>query len=369
MASIQLDRVTKVFGDLHAVKDVSLAIEDGEFVAILGPSGCGKTTTLNMIVGLERPTEGRVLFDGQVVNEVPPERRNIGMVFQDYAIFPHMTVGDNLAFGLKIKNVPKAKIREEVDRIAKILDLEDVLSRKVTGLNLGQIQRAALGRTLVTQPAVILFDEPLSNLEAYHRERMRTELKTLQKQLNYTAIYVTHDQAEAMSLADRVAIMRQGDLQQYSSPLEVYDRPRNLFVAGFVGSPPMNLVRSRLVHEDGSARLEGAGFSLDVSNLRGHGLPEERERELWLGVRPERIRVGPPEEALILEPVATIYAVEPLGSETLVDLKVGEEIFRAMASASFMGTIGDELRISFGPHELHLFDAESGNALMNGTGD
>ncbi|HDJ83484.1 MAG TPA: ABC transporter ATP-binding protein, partial [Desulfurococcaceae archaeon] len=263
MVSVRLENLTKCFGRVIAVNNLNLEIKDGEFVALLGPSGCGKTTTLLMIAGIYKPTKGYIYFDDVIVNDLPPKDRNIGMVFQSYALYPHMRVFDNIAFPLKLQKLPKEEIKKRVLETAKLLRIEDLLNRKPAQLSGGQQQRVALARALAKQPNLFLMDEPLSNLDAKLRVIMRAELKRLQKSLGITTIYVTHDQVEAMTMADRIAVLNKGELQQYSTAEELYSKPSNLFVAGFIGSPPMNFIECTLVERDNKYYLDASDFSIE----------------------------------------------------------------------------------------------------------
>src|SRR6266536_2774945 len=293
MAEITLDRLTKVYGDgTRAVSDLDLEIADGEFVVLVGPSGCGKTSALRMVAGLEPITEGRVLIGGEVVNKLPPKDRDIAMIFQNYALYPHMSAFDNMAFGLKLRKVKKERRGERVKRAAKTLGLAEVLPKKPRTLSGGQRQRVAMGRAIVREPQAFLMDEPLSNLDAKLRVEMRAEIARLQRDLGVTTIYVTHDQVEAMTMGDRVAVMRKGKMQQVASPQVLYDHPNNLFVAEFIGSPAMNLVLGEIARSDGDVWVEFGSHRLRLvpSALESHpGLSEYERRNVVLGIRPEDI--------------------------------------------------------------------------------
>ena len=266
---VELENLTKGWGDVVGAESIDLLIDDGEFVAFLGPSGCGKTTTLLMIAGIYKPTEGNIIFDGQVVNHLPPKDRNIGMVFQSYALYPHMSVFGNISFPLKLKKLPKNTIRERTQRVAEMMGIGDLMDRRPGQLSGGQQQRVALGRALVKEPDLLLFDEPLSNLDARLRLTMRGEIKRLQADLGITSIYVTHDQVEAMTMADRIAVMSGGRLQAFAPPDEIYDRPRTLLVAGFVGNPPMNFIDVDVSLDDGNYHARMEGFDMIVAADRG----------------------------------------------------------------------------------------------------
>jgi multiple sugar transport system ATP-binding protein len=338
MAGVTYDHVTKKFGDTIAVNDFLLEIADSEFIVFVGPSGCGKSTALRMLAGLERVSEGRVLIGDRVVNNVAPQSRDIAMVFQSYALYPHMTVYDNLAFGLRNHKVPKREIDERVRRAVDILDLGPLIKRKPKQLSGGQRQRVALGRAIVRQPAVFLMDEPLSNLDAKLRVQTRAEILKLQERLGTTTIYVTHDQVEAMTMGDRIAVMNLGVLQQVGSPEELYTDPRNTFVAGFIGSPAMNLVPAPLIDVGGSDRI--AGFRpehIDVANGRPDGYSFD----------------------------ATVEVVEYLGDEKLVHLTRKDTPLQAKLPVEEQFNTGDDRRFVVPRDKLLLFDAESEQRIRN----
>jgi multiple sugar transport system ATP-binding protein len=326
VAQVRFERVSKVFdGSVRAVNDFSLDVRDGEFMVLVGPSGCGKTTALRMVAGLEDVTEGEISIDDTVVNDVDPRWRDVAMVFQNYALYPHMTVFDNIAFGLRVRRVGKRETRQRVEEISRVLGLYNMLGRKPRQLSGGQRQRVAMGRAIVRDPAVFLMDEPLSNLDARLRVQMRAEVSRIQHELGATTIYVTHDQVEAMTMGDRVAVMRGGVLQQEGDPQEVYDRPRNLFVASFIGSPPMNLVESQLERRDGGivARIGDQEVEIPSEVLAARpALERYIGRTVGLGIRPEHVR----------EPDANVHrlrgrlaATEALGSELLLHLELAAE--------------------------------------------
>src|SRR5499425_325152 len=292
MAQVVIRSLNKKFDEVHAVKDVNLDIRDKEFVVLVGPSGCGKTTTLRMVAGLESITSGRILIDDRVINNLPPMDRDIAMVFQNYALYPHMSVYDNMAFGLKMRKVDRGEIRKRVYEAADILGIRDYLGRKPRQLSGGQRQRVALGRAIVRHPQVFLFDEPLSNLDAKLRVQMRVELKKLHSRLNTTAIYVTHDQVEAMTLGDRVVVMRGGIVQQVREPLELYNAPVNRFVAGFIGSPAMNFAPVRVSGEKDALRAHKPGFGIEVPPELAPRLAPYVERDVTIGIRPEDLHLA-----------------------------------------------------------------------------
>jgi multiple sugar transport system ATP-binding protein len=318
MAEVVLDNVTKVFpGGVQAVRNMTLTIEDEEFIVLVGPSGCGKSTTLRMVAGLEEITEGQISIGGTVVNNVPPKNRDIAMVFQNYALYPHMTVYRNMAFALKLRRFPKAEIDARVRDAARILGIEELLDRKPKALSGGQRQRVAVGRAIVRKPKAFLFDEPLSNLDAKLRVEMRAELKRLHRQLQTTTIYVTHDQEEAMTLGDRIVVMKDGVVHQCGAPLEVYDRPANRFVAGFVGTPPMNFLDGKLLESDGGVYFDEGTFKLRLADEQAPSLAGRSGQDVVLGIRPEAMalsaggRFAGTDNAVPVQ----IVVVEPLGEK------------------------------------------------------
>src|SRR5690242_12728288 len=323
MARVLIQQLNKKFDEFHAVKDVNLEIRDREFVVLVGPSGCGKTTTLRMVAGLESITSGDVLIGDTRVNELPPMDRDIAMVFQNYALYPHMSVYDNMAFGLKMRHFGRAEIAERVQEAAEILGIEDYLKRKPRQLSGGQRQRVALGRAIVRHPRVFLFDEPLSNLDAKLRVQMRVELKKLHERLGTTAIYVTHDQVEAMTLGDRVVVMRDGWVQQVGDPLELYNQPANRFVAGFLGSPAMNFAPVRIAAENGALWATGDGIRLKVPAPMTNQVGPYAGRDVTFGIRPEDLRIAAEADPVELTLDAVVEVVERLGSEILLDIAVG----------------------------------------------
>ena len=356
MAGVKLEGVRKVYGDgAHvAVHGVDLEVRDGEFLVLVGPSGCGKSTTLRMIAGLETITAGRLFIGDRLVNDVSPKDRDIAMVFQSYALYPHMTVYDNLAFALKLRGRPKAEIAERVAEAARILGLEPILDRRPKQLSGGQRQRVAVGRAIVRHPQVFLFDEPLSNLDAKLRVQTRREIARLHRQLSVTMIYVTHDQTEAMTLGDRIVVMNEGRVQQVDTPLAVYDRPANLFVAGFIGSPAMNLVPGRLAGGRFVARDEA--FTLALPARAG------RDADVVLGMRPEHVRVA----RQASEPGAVtmrLDTIEPMGSETFLTARVGTIDITARIEPQSLPRPGEPIALAFDADKAHLFDAASGLAL------
>ncbi|MEO8321215.1 MAG: sn-glycerol-3-phosphate ABC transporter ATP-binding protein UgpC [Bradyrhizobium sp.] len=363
MAAISLSKLNKHYGSLfHAVKDVDLEIADKEFVALVGPSGCGKSTTLRMIAGLEDISSGDIRIGGQVVNHLPPRDRDVAMVFQNYALYQHMSVYDNLAFGLRNKKTPEADIKAAIDRAAAMLGLHELLQRKPKQLSGGQQQRVALGRCIVRNPQVFLFDEPLSNLDAKLRAQMRIEIKRLHAEIPTTSVFVTHDQVEAMTLGDRVVIMRDGRVQQIGTPLQVYGKPANKFVAGFIGAPAMNFIGVTVRSEGGEAgstAVEGeGGFKLLVSGPDASALAAYNGRQVILGIRPEHLVLG--EGATGLGFDARVEVVEQLGSEILLETRVGAtSVTAARVDAESRVARGDQVRLSAQPGRLHFFDPET----------
>ena len=355
--SISLQNLTKTFGDSVVVDDLSLEISDGEFIVFLGPSGCGKTTTLRMIAGLEQPSVGEIRIDGERVNDVPPQRRDIAMVFQSYALYPHLTVAQNIAYPLRIRKLATAEIHRQVSQVASLLEIEPLLARRPRDLSGGERQRVALARAIVRHPRAFLMDEPLSNLDAKLRLQMRGELKRLQQTLETTTVYVTHDQAEAMTLGHRVAVMNSGKLQQFDTPLEIYDRPANRFVAEFVGSPGMNLINGRI---DLSQRVfvsDGLNVTLTEELLnRMSG-----QNACTLGVRPEHVRVSTI-QSNHWTPV-TVYVTELMGSETFVIVELGTQKIIARTPGGFRADSGRSAWISFDLTKAQLFDALSGERM------
>ena len=354
---VTLKKLCKYFGPVKAVDGLSLDIQDKEFVALLGPSGCGKTTTLLTIAGFYKPTSGSVLFDGEVVDHLSPRERNIGMVFQSYALYPHMNAFDNIAFPLKLKGVPRKSRELKVREVAALLQIEELLSRKPSELSGGQQQRVALARALAKEPGLLLLDEPLSNLDAKLRITMRAELKRLQKDLGITTIFVTHDQIEAMTMADRIAVLHEGKLQQVGSPEELYRNPANTFVASFIGTPPMNFLPARLVSRKGETTVSAERFTLSIPPelLRE---PGPREGDVVFGIRPEDIRIGEGD----LE--GEVYVVEPMGRDALITLKLGKEILKALAPIDLRVREGERVALRFPPDKVHLFDPQTGESLL-----
>src|SRR5580765_2798452 len=358
--SISLRNLIKSFGNSVVVDDLSLQIDDGEFVVLLGPSGCGKTTTLRMIAGLEQASSGDILIDGQRVNDVPPQRRDIAMVFQSYALYPHMTVAENIAYPLRVRKLQPAQISEQLQRTAAMLEITALLDRRPRELSGGERQRVALARAIVRQPRAFLMDEPLSNLDARLRLQMRGELKHLQQKLATTTVYVTHDQAEAMTLGHRVAVMNKGKLQQFDTPLEIYNRPANRLVAEFVGSPGMNFLDGLIDISQGNFRNRNVSLALNdsrrttLNNIDSH-------KPVTLGIRPEDIHVSPSQRDGWHQ--ASVYVTELMGSETFVIVQLREEKLTARAGGDFRAEPDSPLWIEFDTTKAHFFDAETGLRL------
>jgi inositol-phosphate transport system ATP-binding protein len=353
---VTLQNLSKHFGTVVAVDNINLDVNDGEFVALLGPSGCGKTTTLLMIAGIYRPTAGEIRFDERVVNQVSPSERNIGMVFQSYALYPHMTVYQNLTFPMRLQKTPKKAMDERAKRVADMLGIGELMERRPGQLSGGQQQRVALGRALVKEPDILLFDEPLSNLDARLRLTMRGEIKRLQLDLGITSIYVTHDQVEAMTMADRVAVIHQGALQAYCPPEELYDRPRTLFVASFVGNPPMNLWPAEVVAEDGAFLARHPDLAVPLPGERG--LKAAGHGQVLLGMRAEDIHVS--EEGVPGE----VFIVEPLGRDDVLTVRVGGVDLHVLADPDLRLRIGDRVHLTFDAHKVQLFDPASEQSLL-----
>jgi multiple sugar transport system ATP-binding protein len=363
MGQVVLKDINKFYDSVHAVKDFNLQIRDKEFVVFVGPSGCGKTTTLRMIAGLEAISAGDISIDGQVINDLAPMDRDIAMVSQNYALYPHMSVYDNMAFGLKMRKFAKAEIGKRVKEAADILGIGELLKRKPRQLSGGQRQRVALGRAIVRHPRVFLFDEPLSNLDAKLRVQMRVELKKLHLRLGTTAIYVTHDQVEAMTLGDRVVVMKDGLIQQVGDPLELYDQPANKFVAGFIGSPAMNFATVTMVDGNGRITAKNAGLEIELPGAHADRLRGHVGRQLTLGIRPENLHVAGTADPEGLTFNSKVEVVEKLGSEILLDVRVGNDTMVAAVDPTVRAKVQDSLRLAINPERLHFFDAKTEAAV------
>jgi len=364
LARVVLKNLTKRFGSTIAVNDLNLEVQRREFLVLLGPSGCGKTTTLRCIAGLETPDEGEIYIGDRLVNDLPPKDRDVAMVFQSYALYPHMKVFDNMAFPLKMRKFPKNEIERRVKEAAKLLRISHLLDRKPRQLSGGEQQRVALGRAIVRNPSVFLMDEPLSNLDAKLRVYMRAELKRLQKELGVTTVYVTHDQVEAMTMADKIAIMNSGVLQQVGNAYDVYHHPNNLFVAGFIGNPPMNFIDCTLKEKDSSYLLDAASFILPLPDDMSKIVKEKATvSELILGIRPEDISVGKKRTAKeFIE--GEVYVTEPMGSEVVIDVKVGDEILKVKTAPEFEISIGNKVWLGFSMDKIHIFDKKTESAII-----
>lgn len=370
MAEVILEKVGKTYPNgVKAVLDANLEVKDKEFLVLLGPSGCGKTTTLRMIAGLEEITEGTIKIGGKVVNDVEPKDRDIAMVFQNYALYPHMSVYENMAFGLKLRKTPKPEIEERVKEAARILGIEQLLDRKPKQLSGGQRQRVAVGRAIVRKPKVFLFDEPLSNLDAKLRVQMRAELKRLHQNLQATIIYVTHDQVEAMTMADKIVIMKDGIIQQIGDPYSVYFEPRNKFVAGFIGTPAMNFISAKLVSENGSVWVVKEDMKLLVPEDKVDKVKGLVGKDITFGIRPEDIydkmyAVAPKDEYTVK---GSVDVVEPLGSETLIHANIHGDDIVAKVDPKSRAAAGDKMDLVFDMSMMHLFDPETEENVLAGT--
>jgi multiple sugar transport system ATP-binding protein len=363
MARVSVRHLNKKFDQVDAVKDVNIEIHDREFVVLVGPSGCGKTTTLRMIAGLESVTSGEIVIGDTTVNDLPPMDRDIAMVFQNYALYPHMNVYDNMAFGLKMRRVGRAEIAKRVEAAAEILGIRSHLKRKPRQLSGGQQQRVALGRAIVRNPQVFLFDEPLSNLDASLRVQMRVELKKIHDRLGTTAIYVTHDQVEAMTLGDRVVVMKDGVVQQMGEPLELYSTPANRFVAGFIGSPGMNFATVRLSGVEGMLWAENAAIRIKLPSHIASRLCGYTGEQVVLGIRPKDLHVASSSDPADLSFDVEVEVVEKLGSEILLDVKAGPTLMVAAVESTVRANVHDRVRLAVDADRLHFFDDNSGTAI------
>jgi multiple sugar transport system ATP-binding protein len=363
MAQVMMKALNKKYDEVHAVKDVNLHIRDKEFMVLVGPSGCGKSTTLRMVAGLEEISSGEIHIGDRLVNDLPPKDRDIAMVFQNYALYPHMSVYDNMAFGLKMRKFAKAEIEKRVKDAAEILGIQELLKRKPRQLSGGQRQRVAVGRAIVRHPQVFLFDEPLSNLDAKLRVQMRVELKKLHDRLETTAIYVTHDQVEAMTLGDRVVVMKDGWIQQVGEPLELYGHPTNKFVAGFIGSPSMNFVDVGINEANGAVVAEAPGLRLSVPPAKATALKTYKGQQVVLGVRPEDVHVATGADPAHYGFDATVEVVEPLGSEILLDVRVGRSTIVARVEPNVRVKVHETVKLAVNADRLHFFDAKTEQAV------
>ncbi len=359
MANVAFEHVQKMFGTVEAVKDLTLTVQDSEFLVLVGPSGSGKTTALRMLAGLESITSGRILIDGRPVNDIRPQDRNIAMVFQDYALYPQMTVSQNLAFGLRMRRMPRDQIAAQVQSTAERLEIEHLLGRKPGELSGGQRQRVALGRALARDPKVFLMDEPLSNLDAKLRVQTRGEIKALQKDLGTTTVFVTHDQVEAMTMGDRIAVMNNGGLEQLGDPDSVYQKPANVFVAGFIGSPAMTFLRASVGIEEARPVLRLGALDLPLSRP-----PERLPAEVIVGIRPEYARLWGSSEGLVGPLRGEVLFTEALGRETFVGIRTAEgSLVTVQAGGQYRTHVGETVEIGLDERHLHLFDVTTEAAI------
>ncbi|MFH1743785.1 MAG: sn-glycerol-3-phosphate ABC transporter ATP-binding protein UgpC [bacterium] len=367
MARVVYSNITKVFpGDVVAVKDFSLEVEDKEFVVLVGPSGCGKSTSLRMVAGLEEITSGEIYIGDRLVNDVPPKDRDIAMVFQNYALYPHMTVYKNMAFGLKLRKFPKDEIDRRVRDAAEILGITELMNRKPKALSGGQRQRVAVGRAIVRKPQVFLFDEPLSNLDAKLRVQMRAEISKLHNRLQATMIYVTHDQMEAMTMGDRIVVMKDGEIQQVARPIELYDNPDNKFVAGFIGTPPMNFIDGKVERKNGRFYFNEGSFKIALADHMGKVLEGKEGSEITFGIRPEDMKDQ--EEVPDADPdvcvTSRVEVVEPVGAESFWYLTTGACSYIAKVSAHLKAEVNADKRVVFAVEKAHLFDPVTEQAII-----
>lgn len=363
MASVHIRQVWKYYGETAAVRDLNLEAKDGEFLCVLGPSGCGKSSTLRMLAGLEHISAGDILFGERRVNDLPPKDRDIAMVFENYALYPHKTVFDNIANALKLRKVDSSTIQRKVGKAAEMLEIGHLLQRKPMELSGGQKQRVAIGRAIVREPELFLFDEPIAHLDAKLRAHMRGELKLLQRQLGTTMVYVTHDQMEALSMADRVAVMHDGVLQQYGTPQEIYNHPVNAWVAGFVGEPPMNFLDCELEQEGGSLKIlhpqfTGEFLAEQVTQLQS----TQADKRVQLAIRPDEVEISMKPSPTAIP--AKILVTEPLGGDMLVDTSVGKQKVLVKTKPDFPGNMGEDCYLNFDKQRWHVFSSETGLAYF-----
>jgi len=365
MAEVRLNNVFKSFdGKTNAVSNVNIEIKDKEFVVLVGPSGCGKSTILRMIAGLEEISDGEIVIDNKIVNNIIPKDRDVAMVFQNYALYPHMTVFENMAFGLKLRKMKKEKIREEVERAAKILDLQPLLKRKPKALSGGQRQRVAIGRAIVRNPKIFLFDEPLSNLDAKLRVQMRTEISKLHQRLGVTMVYVTHDQVEAMTMGDRIIVLKDGEVQQIDTPLNLYNKPINKFVAGFIGSPSMNFINGEIL-KNGILQFisHDKKISFPIPDSFSNELQEYIANEIVLGIRPETISISQNDDSNLIKFKTVIDVVEPMGNETFIYFQINDEQVVARIKTEENLKPQDQLILNFNSQQIYFFDLNSKKTL------
>jgi multiple sugar transport system ATP-binding protein len=367
MVEVAFDHVTKIFGEgedaVVAVDDVTFTVKDKELIVLLGPSGSGKSTLLRLVAGLEIPTKGDIIIGDKVVTDLTPRERDVAMVFQSYALYPHMSVFDNIAFPLKIRKMPKDEIKSRVEKIAEMLNIKHLLNRSPGQLSGGEMQRVALARAIVRNPQVFLFDEPLSNLDAKLRVTTRGFLKRLQKDLGITSIYVTHDQEEATTIADRIVVLDKGKVQQIDSPEAIYSNPRNLFVAGFIGSPPMNMIEGSLVTEHGKNFFEAGSIKFEIPPTLIRSENVSKTKDITLGIRPGDVRVVPTPSRSVQAFKGKVYITESVGSIKYVMIEVGETMIRAMTEIGFDVGIGDDVYFVFDLKNAYFFDSRSGNRI------
>jgi len=367
MARVVLKRATKIYpGGVIGAKDINLEVADKEFCVLVGPSGCGKSTTLRMIAGLEEVTEGEIFIDDKLVNDIPPKNRDIAMVFQNYALYPHMTAYENMAFALKLRGYPKEEIKLRVEEAADILGIKSLLNRRPKGLSGGERQRVAVGRAIVRKPKVFLFDEPLSNLDAKMRVQMRTELIKLHDRLQATMIYVTHDQVEAMTMGDRIAVLKDGIIHQVADPITLYDQPTNKFVAGFIGTPPMNFMECQVVRKNTGIYIDEGNYEVKVSKRMESALGPYANKEVIFGIRPEDIydklySSGATGDNTIS---STVEVVEPMGAEKLLHLTTGKNSFIARVSSHNKAKVNQDIEMVFDMDKIHIFDMETERAIV-----
>ncbi len=364
MAEVVLTNISKIYpGNVTAVKNIDLHIKDREFMVLVGPSGCGKSTTLRMIAGLEEISNGEVKIGTRTVNDVPPKDRDIAMVFQNYALYPHMSVYDNMAFGLKLRKFSKADIRKRVEEAANILGIEDFLQRRPKQLSGGQRQRVAVGRAIVRKPEAFLFDEPLSNLDAKMRVQMRTEISKLHTQLETTMIYVTHDQVEAMTMGDRICVMKDGIIQQVADPITLYDLPENQFVASFIGTPPMNFFNGHITSENGTLFFKEETFQIEIPEVWRKNLEGQENKEVVFGIRPEDICWIKTDDKEHPKIRAKVEVIEPMGSETYLYMNTGAHSFIARVDAHRGFKVGEDIELPLYIPKAHIFDGTTQKRL------
>ena len=366
MARIKLENVSKGFNNIKAIDNLSLEVQDGEFFCILGPPGAGKTTLLRLLVGLEMPDQGNIFLDDDLANEVHPSKRDIAMIFQNLALYPDKTVFDNIAFPLRQQKIGQKKIKEKVSKVAKMLKIELMLEKIPSQLSGGERQRVAIGRAIVRQPRAYLMDEPLSNLDALLRLEMRASLKDLQMRLKETFIYVTHDQDEALSMGDRIAVLKEGVLQQIDDPITIYQRPQNIYVATVLGNPPMNFLKCRVKSIDNKLYIDHKAFRAKFHDNSADVFFDTLEGQVILGIRPENIEIflqNPPKSSI----EASIYVTEPLGNETIVDLILGEDVIKAIAAPDFTANVNQKVWIRVDHTRMHLFNYKTQDCIYNTT--